>query len=74
VTVGEGPVEAMHYVGDRALTGGQEGTEATDAWFRSDGLLLRYERDIEVRTDSPIGEITYTEAGSFQLAQLDPVS
>jgi hypothetical protein len=36
--------------------------------------LVRYERDIEARTDSPVGDITYTEAGWFELTDLAPVS
>ena len=47
-------------------------TRAADAWFRYDGLLVRYERDIEVGTDSPVGTITYTEEGHFQLTGLRP--
>jgi hypothetical protein len=65
-------VPALHFQGQRTLTGGQDGTENTEVWFRSDGLLLRYERDIEVDTDSPIGAITYTETGWVQLAHLEP--
>ena len=72
LTIGGEEVEAMHFSGDRQLSGGQEGTEVTEVWFREDGLLLRYERDIEVRTDSPIGDITYTERGWFELADLQP--
>lgn len=65
-------VEALHVEGRRRMTGSQDGTEVTDAWFRADGLLLRYERDIEVRTESPVGAITYTEVGHFELTDLRP--
>ena len=65
-------VTTFHLHNERTLTGGQEGDESTDAWFRYDGLLVRYERDIEVGTDSPIGTITYTEEGHFQLTGLRP--
>ena len=65
-------VAADHWVGRRRLTGSQEGTESSEAWFRADGLLLRYERDLEVRTDSPVGATTYTEEGWFELTSLTP--
>jgi len=65
-------VEVVHLRGERDVTGGQEGTESTEAWFRADGLLVRYEREIEVATDSPVGDITYTESGWFELAGLTP--
>jgi hypothetical protein len=70
--VGGEDVVTHHYTGMRRLTGGQDGTEATDVWFRDDGLLVRYERDIEVRTGSPVGDITYTESGWFELTDLTP--
>jgi hypothetical protein len=72
LTIGDAQVETLHVRGERTLTGGQEGDGRTDAWFRPDGLLVRYERDIEVRSDSPIGVITYTEAGDLQLTDLRP--
>ena len=70
--IGGEAVEVVHGHGERTLTGGQRGTEVTDAWFRADGLLIRYERDIEVRTSSPVGDITYTESGWFELTDLEP--
>ena len=72
LTVGEERVEVLHLRGERTLSGSQAGTEATEAWFRSDGLLVRYERDIEARTDTPVGAITYTESGWFELLDLRP--
>jgi hypothetical protein len=72
VTVDGEAVETLHFQSQRTLSGGQDGTEHTETWFRPDGLLVRYERDIEARSDSPIGAITYTEVGSFQLARLEP--
>jgi hypothetical protein len=71
MTIGGQVIEVLHVVGHRHLSGSQEGEEATESWFRPDGLLVRYERDIEVHTDSPIGEITYTESGWFELTDLD---
>jgi hypothetical protein len=72
LVIGGTEVTANHLHGERTLTGGQEGDEVIDAWFRDDGLLLRYERDIEVRTNSPVGVITYTEVGEFELTDLQP--
>jgi hypothetical protein len=36
-------------------------------------LLVRMERRINLRTDSPVGEVTYKEDGEWQLASLTPV-
>jgi hypothetical protein len=72
LVIGGTEVAANHLHGERTLTGGQEGDQVTDAWFRDDGLLLRYEREIEVRTNSPVGVITYTEEGEFELTALQP--
>jgi hypothetical protein len=73
LTVGTDEVDVLHFRGARELHGSQEGVESTEAWFRADGLLVRYERDIEARTSSPIGDITYTEEGWFELTDLRPL-
>jgi hypothetical protein len=31
-------------------------------------------RDVEVETDSPVGAITYTESGEWELTALTPTS
>jgi hypothetical protein len=72
LTIAGEEVDTLHFHGDRTISGAQDGSELTDAWFGPDGLLLRYERDIEVRSDSPIGTITYTESGWFELTELEP--
>jgi len=72
LTIGGEEVEALHYVNQRRLQGSQNGPERTEAWYRADGLLLRYERDIEVATASPVGDITYTETGELVLTTLEP--
>ena len=56
------------------LTGPQKGTTTIDYWYSlQDMLLLRMERHINLRTDSPVGEITYKEDGEWQLSSLTPV-
>lgn len=72
MVIGGQEVDTLHLRGERTLSGGQEGDEITEIWFRPDGLLVRYERDIEVRTSSPVGTITYTEQGHFELTDLRP--
>ena len=55
------------------MSGGQDGTEQADVWFAAaDGLPLRNERRIEVRTDTIIGETTYTEDAEFELQSIEP--
>jgi len=66
-------VAAYHYRTRRTLTGDQTGTELVDIWFRvPDGLPLRATHDIEAISPSPVGSVTYTEAGSFTLTSLRP--
>jgi hypothetical protein len=72
VTIGGEVVDAWHIRQERTISGAQDGIQATDAWFRDDGLLLRSERDIEVTSPSPIGDVTYTESGSVELTGLEP--
>jgi hypothetical protein len=66
-------VKAFHYRWSRTLTGGQTGTEAGDFWFDAEtGLPLQNRRVITVHSDSPIGQVTYTEQGSFRLESMTP--
>lgn len=71
--IGGEPVEALHYRRLRNLSGGQAGVEDTELWFHPDsGLPLGNSRRIEVRSDSLIGGVTYSEEGSFELTSLLP--
>jgi hypothetical protein len=71
--VGGTSVATAHFERRRELSGSQSGTERTEVWFAIDtGLPIRNERDLEVRTDTPAGESTYRESGTFQLVSLDP--
>lgn len=71
VTVAGQAQRAFRFHQSRTLTGAQQGTQTADIWFRaSDGLPLRNERDVTVRTDSVVGTVTYTEEGSFEIASL----
>ncbi len=71
--IGGETVEAYHYDRRRTMTGAQQGTEHTQAWFSTDtGLPLRNERELEVRVDSIIGQTVYTENGDFELVSLTP--
>jgi uncharacterized protein (DUF2237 family) len=67
------PVGALHYHLQRTLSGDQEGTEDAHHWYSVvDGMLLRAEVDTRVVSPSPIGDVTYTEQGSFQLSTREP--
>ena len=73
MTIGGEPVEALHYHRERAMAGGQRGTERSEVWFAAaDGLPLRNERRIEVSTDTVIGETTYSEVADFELLSTAP--
>jgi hypothetical protein len=66
-------VPALHYRQRRTLSGDQTGTEDTNSWFAiGDAMLLRSTHDTHVTSSSPIGNVTYTERGQFQLASRTP--
>ncbi len=71
--VGDTPLQAVYELQRTTVTGAQTGTVTEGWWFsRSSGLPLRVERNITVRTASPLGAITYSESGSWQLTSLTP--
>jgi hypothetical protein len=73
VTVGSTRVPAYHFRQIRTLSGSQTGTQTAELWFaRSNGLPLRNQRDVTVKTDTVVGSSTYTERGSFQLTSIRP--
>ena len=73
VSVGSERVPAYHFRQVRALTGSQTGTQTANLWFaKQNGLPLRNQRDVTVKTDTVVGSSTYTERGSFQLTSLQP--
>jgi hypothetical protein len=73
VEVGDTTVTTHRFVRERTMTGAQVGTERSEVWYAVDtGLPIRNERTIEARTDTPVGESTYTESGEFHLVSVDP--
>ena len=73
LVIGGEQVEALHYRRLRNLSEGQTGTEDTEIWFHPEsGLPLRNQRDIEVRSGSLVGAVTYSEQGNFELTSLIP--
>lgn len=65
-------VAVEHYRQQRTISGAQEGEQTVDHWYTPDGLLVREERTSQVRSDSPIGAITYADDGWWQLISLTP--
>lgn len=64
---------ALRYRRDRSTSGNQTGSESSDVWFSErTGLPLRNERHLEARTDTVIGEVLYTEEGTFELVSPEP--
>ena len=64
---------ALRYRRDRSTSGNQTGSENSDVWFSErTGLPLRNERQLEARTDTVIGEVLYTEEGTFELVSPEP--
>lgn len=73
VAVGKKDVTAHHFLRERTMSGAQVGTERTEVWYAADsGLILRNERTVEARSDTPIGPTTYSESGEFHLVEVDP--
>jgi len=73
LTIGGTDVAAIHQTRAQKMTGAQVGDVTEDWWFAADtGLPLRAERRYKLDTQSVIGNITYTEQGSWQLTSLEP--
>lgn len=73
VRVGHTMVSAYHYVVDRTVTGSQSGHEHYDMWYSvRDGLPLKTDRRVTVKSPSPVGAVTYSEAGTYALISLVP--
>jgi hypothetical protein len=71
--IGGEEVRAHRYLRERTTSGNQTGSERTEAWFSVEtGMPLRNERELAARSDTVIGEISYTEDGEFQLTSLQP--
>lgn len=63
----------FHYRESDTLSGPQRGTTTIDYWYSVQSMLLvRMERHINLRTESPVGEVTYKEDGEWQLSSLTP--
>lgn len=71
--IGTAAVTACHLRHERIMTGGQTGEEVLDLWLDCrTGLPLRNERRVRARTTTPIGTVSYTEEGRFDLLDLEP--
>ncbi|MFN8038435.1 MAG: hypothetical protein U0Q07_04400 [Acidimicrobiales bacterium] len=72
LAIGSTTVRTRHVHQERTLSGAQRGTERADTWWTADGLPVRNERRVEVASPSPIGDVTYSEEGSWQLDSITP--
>lgn len=73
--VGGEVVPAYRYSVDRTLSGSQSGSERYDVWYSVlNGLPVKTDRHVTVRSPSPIGTVTYTENGTYALSSLAPQS
>jgi hypothetical protein len=71
--VGGTPVRAIHMTRRQAITGSQTGELDESWWFATtSGMPLRSVRNYRLATNSPIGQIIYTESGSWHLDSLTP--
>ena len=73
VEIGGTPVRALHYRRERTMTGAQRGTERSDVWMSAaTGLPLRNTRTITATTSTLVGEVRYTEDGTFEATSSVP--
>lgn len=72
VRVGDDRLDAMHLRRRAAISGAQIGTESFDLWITGDGLIVKGRQRIVLDSDSPIGKVTYTQAGEFSLVRATP--
>jgi hypothetical protein len=75
MSIGGQRVRAERFLELRTDTGAQRGTERSELWFSaSNGLPLRVQQDIKVKTATPFGASTstYTQVGVFTLVSLVP--
>jgi hypothetical protein len=71
--IGRSVVPTVHELQRITLKGGQRGSIIEDWWFTAaSGLPVRMDRHITIKSSSPIGTITYREAGSWQITSLQP--
>ena len=65
-------IPTYHFVETDTLTGAQRGTTRIDFWYSvGEFLLVRMERHVDLRTESPVGAIDYSEDGEWQLVSTD---
>ena len=73
LTIGGEEVEAIHVVQDHVVSGAQSGVSNNEYWFRaSDGLPLKGLRSSTIDSESPVGTVTYTEQGRWELSSTSP--
>lgn len=73
--VGDTDVPTFRFHSERTYSGDQTGTGVTGIWFAIDtGLPVRSEWRLVIDSPSPIGDVTYTEEGVWQLADLVPTT
>jgi hypothetical protein len=73
--IGGTETRVAHFLRERTMSGSQVGTEEAEVWIDIEtGLPVKNERTIEVESDTPLGTSTYRDEGSYQLADLKPVS
>jgi hypothetical protein len=73
VTVGSESVMTRHYRSERMWVGGQDGPGSYEAWFAADtGMPLRMTRTVALDSASPIGTVTYTDEGWWNLTSRAP--
>jgi hypothetical protein len=68
-------VPTVHQRQQATVSGAQRGSVVEDWWCETpSGLPIRMERRITISSSSPIGTVTYKEAGSWQMTSPKPLT
>ena len=72
LTIGSARVPARHVRLKNTLSGVTTGRETLDFWYARSGLPLRFETDIDVQSESVLGDTKYTDHASYTLSSTKP--
>lgn len=72
IRVGGEVLDTVHLRNRAVVSDAQSGTDELDLWITDSGLIVRGRQRIVVRSDSPIGKVTYTQQGEFSLVSALP--
>lgn len=74
LTIGGQVVHTWRLRDHKSYAGSQRGTQISEWWLAADtGMPVRSDWKLDLKTDTPVGDVGYTEDGTWTLDQLTPV-